>query len=94
MGVHRLLLAIFLMVLLCGHAFSGEISEPIISVLDGNTIEILHHSNKAERVRLNCIDCPEKGQAYGMKTNQAIPDLVFGKEVTYPRPRQAWTHHC
>ena len=35
-----------------------------------------------ERIRLNGIDCPEKGQAYGQKAKQATSALVFGKEVT------------
>ena len=51
-----------------------------IAVLDGDTIEVLHN-NRAERIRLNGIDCPEKGQAYGHKAKQAASALVFGKEV-------------
>ena len=50
-------------------------------VTDGDTIEVLH-SNRAERIRLNGIDCPEKGQAYGKKAKQATSALVFGKQVT------------
>jgi endonuclease YncB( thermonuclease family) len=52
-----------------------------VSVLDGDTIEVLngHH---AERIRLTGIDCPEKGQAYGKRAKQAASELVFGKEVT------------
>lgn len=46
-----------------------------------NTIEVLHN-NHAERIRLNGIDCPEKGQAYGKRAKQAASALVFGKEVT------------
>lgn len=57
--------------------FSGQ----VVSVLDGDTIEVLH-SNSAERIRLNGIDCPEKGQAYGKRAKQATSQLVFGKEVT------------
>ncbi|MEY4526599.1 MAG: Micrococcal nuclease [Nitrospirota bacterium] len=53
----------------------------VVSVLDGDTIEVLH-SNKPERIRLNGIDCPEKGQAYGQKAKQAASALIFGKEVT------------
>src|SRR5215467_5702625 len=53
----------------------------VVSVLDGDTIEVLHNS-RAERIRLNGIDCPEKGQAYGKKAKQAASELVFGKEVT------------
>jgi len=33
-------------------------------------------------IRLNGIDCPEKGQAYGKRAKQAASELVFGKEVT------------
>jgi len=54
---------------------------PVVSVLDGDTIEVLHN-NRAERIRLNEIDCPEKGQAYGKRAKQAASALVFGKEVT------------
>ena len=58
-------------------AFTG----PVVSVLDGDTIEVLHN-NRAERIRFNGIDCPEKGQAYGHRAKQATSAMVFGKEVT------------
>jgi endonuclease YncB( thermonuclease family) len=45
-----------------------------------NTIEVLH--NNHERIRLNGIDSPEKGKAYGKRAKQAASTLVFGKEVT------------
>jgi endonuclease YncB( thermonuclease family) len=57
-------------------AFTGE----VVRVMDGDTIEVLHH-NKAERIRLHGIDCPEKGQAYGTRAKQATSSLVFGKDV-------------
>lgn len=46
-----------------------------------NTIEVLHNT-RAERIRLNGVDCPEKGRARGHKAKQAASTLVFGKEVT------------
>jgi len=61
--------------------FAADFSGQVVGVLDGDTIEVLHR-NRAERIRLNGIDCPEKGQAYGKKANQAASALVFGKEVT------------
>ena len=54
---------------------------PVVSVLDGDTIEMLHNHH-AERIRLSGIDCPEKGQAYGKRAKQAASELAFGKEVT------------
>lgn len=53
----------------------------VVSVLDGDTIEVLHN-NHAEHIRLNGIYCPEKGQAYGKRAKHATSELVFGKEVT------------
>ena len=54
---------------------------PVVSILDGGTIEVLHN-NRAERMRLNGVECPEKGQAYDTRAKQAASELVFGKEVT------------
>lgn len=67
--------------LYCNEAGASDLSGPVISVLDGDTIEVLHNQHP-ERVRLYGIDCPEKGQAYGQKAKQAASALVFGKEVT------------
>lgn len=59
------------------HEFSGS----VVSVLDGDTIEVLHNKH-AERIRLNGIDCPEKAQAYGKRAKQATSELAYGKDVT------------
>jgi len=52
----------------------------VVGILDGDTIEVVH-GQQAERIRLNGINCPEKGQAYGTRAKQAAAALVFGKEV-------------
>jgi micrococcal nuclease len=66
----------------------------VISVLDGDTIEVLHNK-QPERIRLNGNDCPEKGQAFGQKAKQATSALVSQKEVsTDAWQGQAWTHDC
>ena len=44
-------------------------------------LEVLHNRH-SERIRLNGIDCPEKGQAYGHKAKEAVSALVFGENVT------------
>jgi micrococcal nuclease len=58
-----------------------DFTGPVVSVLDGDTIEVLHNT-RAERIRLSGIDCPEKGQAFGKRAKQAASKLVFGKEIT------------
>jgi endonuclease YncB( thermonuclease family) len=60
-------------------SFAQTITGKIISVLDGDTIEVLHNHH-AERIRFNGIDCPEKGQAYGTRAKQAAYERVFGKD--------------
>lgn len=64
----RIALALFLSWLSIAQAaaFTG----PVVSVLDGDTIEVLHNTHP-ERVGLSGIDCPEKGQAHGNRAKQA-----------------------
>jgi micrococcal nuclease len=52
----------------------------VVSVTDGDTIKLLR-DNKQYRIRLNGIDAPEMGQAYGMKAKEALASLVAGKQV-------------
>jgi endonuclease YncB( thermonuclease family) len=73
--------AVLLTILLASSAFAADFTGKVVGVLDGDTIEVLHNG-RAERIRLNGIDCPEKGQAYGKRAKQAASELVFGKEVT------------
>jgi endonuclease YncB( thermonuclease family) len=76
----RYLVSLFLFLL---HPLGAlaDFTGPVVSVLDDDTIEVLHHQH-AERIRLSGIDCPEKGQAYGNNAKQATSALVFGKDVT------------
>lgn len=62
-------------------SFLATFTGPVVSVLDGDTIEVLHN-NRAERIRLSGIDCSEKGQVYEKRAKQAASRLAFGKEVT------------
>ncbi|HSL05229.1 MAG TPA: thermonuclease family protein [Nitrospiraceae bacterium] len=76
----RLLLTCFALLLFPYVSFA-DFSGLVVSVLDGDTLEVLngHH---ADRIRLSGIDCPEKGQAYGKRAKQAASALTFGKDVT------------
>src|SRR5690349_16053691 len=72
---------------LCSHLFlfspsrsMADFTGPVVSILDGGTIEVLHNTHP-ERVRLSGIYCPEKGQPYGTGAKQALSAFVFGKDV-------------
>ena len=69
------------LLLLTASTVFADFTGQVVSVLDGDTIEVLHN-NHPERIRLSGIDCPEKGQAYGNNAKHAASDLAFGKQVT------------
>ena len=73
----------------------ADITGPVISVLDGDVIEVLYNT-QPECVRLSSIDCPEKGQAFGNRALKAA--LVFGRDVMLHTPRsgqvRAHTRRC
>ena len=56
--------------------FSGQ----LVKVTDGDTVQVLH-DGKEEKVRLEGIDCPEMGQAYGRKAKQYVIEIAAGKIV-------------
>lgn len=57
-----------------------QLSGRIVSVHDGDTVTLLS-GKRQYRIRLDGIDCPEKGQAYGDKARQEMASLVFGRDV-------------
>jgi micrococcal nuclease len=57
-------------------AFPGK----VVGITDGDTITVLH-DGRPERVRLNGIDAPESGQAFGTRAKQFTAQLAFGQIV-------------
>ena len=78
--MHVALAALLGLGLLSTSSFAADFSGPVVTVLDGDTIDVLHNRH-AERIRLNGIDCPEKGQAFGEKAKQFTSTLIQGKDV-------------
>lgn len=71
-----LLFPIFLAAQSNPRVFQGK----VVSVADGDTFTVLWNQNQI-RVRLEGIDCPEKGQPFGNNARQIVSGLVFGKVV-------------
>ena len=61
--LQRLTICIVLSSFLPAEPLRADFSGPVVSVLDGDTIEVLHNQHP-ELISLSGIDCPEKGQAY------------------------------
>ena len=53
----------------------------IVSVHDGDTITGLDETQKQFKIRLNAIDAPELGMAFGQASRKALSEKVLGKMV-------------
>lgn len=62
-------------------AFAAEFSAKVVRITDGDSLRALHQQSEVE-IRLEGIDCPEHGQAFGNRAKQATSELAFGKTVT------------
>jgi len=58
----------------------GDFVGKVVGVSDGDTIEVLRE-RRAVRVRLEGVESPESGQAFGSRAKQFTSNLVFGKTV-------------
>jgi endonuclease YncB( thermonuclease family) len=60
----------------------------VVGVQDGDTITVLDSSDANHKIRLQGIDAPEKGQAFGTRSGQNLSEAVFNKIVTIQ-----WSKH-
>lgn len=54
----------------------------VVGIDDGDTLTVLDARNTTHVIRLSGIDAPEKSQAFGQRSKQALSQAVFGKSVT------------
>ena len=73
---YLILLSILLILSVCQPASAEEFTSKVVSVLDGDTIEVLHHG-KPERIKLYGIACPEKGQPFDHRARMFVSDITF-----------------
>ena len=52
----------------------------VVGVTDGDTISVMR-DGRSVRVRLEGIDCPERGQDFGQRAKQFTSDMAFGKDA-------------
>lgn len=61
-----------------GHVLRGR----VVSVIDGDTINVVDASNHLDRIRLAAIDAPERGQPYSQVSRHALAARVMHRDVT------------
>ena len=55
---------------------SSDLVGRVIKVSDGDAITVLDASKTQHKIRLQGIDAPEKGQAFGNASGKSLTDLV------------------
>lgn len=76
-------LAIVLLLSLPLSALHAEtLSGRVVRVSDGDTIVVLDTSNIQHKIRLQGIDAPERGQAFGTKSKDHLASLIEGGTIT------------
>ena len=77
--------ALILMVLIAGTACaqaSDQVTAKVVSVIDGNTLEIVGDDHEKRKIMLAGIDSPELTQEYGEKARKFLEKMMLEKSVT------------
>lgn len=53
----------------------------VVKIADGDTFTLLVNGNEQVRVRIDGIDAPEKGQAFGNRAKEYLSDMIWGEPV-------------
>lgn len=75
------LTAAIILLLITASLHAEEIRGKVVSIADGDTITVLDAENVQHKIRLEGIDAPEKGQAFGTKAKEKLSELVGEKDV-------------
>lgn len=63
----------------------GPFDARVVGIADGDTLTVLHEGIRV-RVRLEGVDCPERGQPFGSRAKLFTSGQAFGRTVTV-RPK-------
>ena len=76
----KIIIALILALTSCT-SFADQLVGKVIKVTDGDTVNVLTSDFETHRIRLSGIDAPEKRQAFGSRSKQALAGLIDGKTV-------------
>lgn len=74
-------LLFFILLSLSTSCWADTIFGRVVRISDGDTIVVLDTKNQQHKIRLSGIDAPEKRQAFGAKSKEALSTDIFGKDV-------------
>ena len=61
---------------------ANDLQGKVVTVIDGNTLQILCNNDETHVVQLIGIDSPELSQEYGEESKERLEKIVLGKKVT------------
>jgi micrococcal nuclease len=61
---------------------NDEVTGKVVTVIDGNTIEVATAENETYKILLHGIDCPELEQDYGDKAKRYLEKILLNKSVS------------
>ena len=77
----KIIIALILAISSCT-SLADQLVGKVIKVTNGDTVNVLTSDNETHKIRLSGIDAPEKKQAFGNRSKQALAELIDGKMVT------------
>lgn len=75
------LVLLILGILVMHFLFAEEITGKVVSVIDGNTIEVQTKKDGVYKIQFFGIDCPEVEQAFGVEAKTYLEKLLLNKKV-------------
>ena len=81
-GVKSITLWVALLLLIALPLSAATLTGRVVSVHDGDTITVLEADRVQHKIRLQGIDAPELGQAFGSRSKQYLSSLVYNHHVT------------
>ncbi|MFY9117056.1 MAG: thermonuclease family protein [Bacteroidales bacterium] len=75
---------IILLVLLCTATLlqAQQFKVKVVGITDGDTFTAINRDKLQIRFRMNAIDAPERKQAFGSVSTQALKEMIHGQRVT------------
>ncbi|MBO6252486.1 MAG: thermonuclease family protein, partial [Bacteroidaceae bacterium] len=54
----------------------------VVKIADGDTFTLLVNGKEQVKIRIDGIDAPEKGQAYGNRAKEYLSGMIWGEVIT------------